>query len=251
MKNKIIYIAILIPVFVLVALAVFGDRIPQKSAVMEDEENHRTLQPLEEPENALPETDSYKFEPARDKNEIIFKNESPEAATPKGPPQMQIDVNKKYSALMTTSEGVIKIELYADKTPITVNNFVSLSRDNFYNNVIFHRVIKGFMIQGGDPTGTGSGGPGYKFDDEPFDGEYTRGTVAMANAGPNTNGSQFFIMHEDQQLPKAYVIFGKVTEGMENVDKIATAEVTMGMDSTPSKPVQPARILGIEIIETD
>ncbi|HAI95132.1 TPA: peptidylprolyl isomerase [candidate division WWE3 bacterium] len=164
---------------------------------------------------------------------------------------MIIDSTKKYSAVMATTEGVIKIDLYADKTPITVNNFVSLSKDSFYNNVIFHRVLKGFMIQGGDPEGTGSGGPGYSFADEPFDGEYTRGTIAMANAGPNTNGSQFFIMHKDYPLQKNYVIFGKVSEGLEVVDKIAEADVTVSSSGEASKPVKPVKILSIEIIESN
>lgn len=153
-------------------------------------------------------------------------------------PSMQIDATKKYSAVLHTSAGDITIEFNAKATPITVNNFVSLARSGFYNNTIFHRIIKGFMIQGGDPVGNGTGGPGYRFDDEPFTGEYTRGTVAMANAGPNTNGSQFFIMHADQPLPKNYVIFGHVTSGMNVVDAIASAAVQpYGEGSTPVNPV--------------
>jgi len=164
-------------------------------------------------------------------------------------PEMKIDVSKKYQALLDTSQGVITINLHADKTPITVNNFIHLSESNFYNNTIFHRIIDGFMIQGGDPTGTGSGGPGYNFNDEPFDGEYTAGTVAMANAGPNTNGSQFFIMHKDNPLPKNYVIFGKVTDGMDVVDKIATAKVSVSNMGENSKPIEPVSIKSIEILE--
>lgn len=162
-------------------------------------------------------------------------------------PKMSIDKTKKYTASMKTSMGDIEIELYADKTPITVNNFVTLARKDFYNNVIFHRTIKGFMIQGGDPTGTGRGGPGYKFDDEKFDGEYTRGTIAMANAGPNTNGSQFFIMHKDNPLPKNYVIFGKVTKGLETVDAIAEAPTKP--EGEGSTPVNPVKILSVKITE--
>lgn len=164
-------------------------------------------------------------------------------------PEMKIDVSKKYQALLDTSQGVITINLHANKTPITVNNFIHLSESNFYNNTIFHRIIDGFMIQGGDPTGTGSGGPGYNFNDEPFDGEYTAGTVAMANAGPNTNGSQFFIMHKDNPLPKNYVIFGKVTDGMDVVDKIATAKVSVSNMGENSKPIEPVSIKSIEILE--
>ena len=162
-------------------------------------------------------------------------------------PPMIIKKNKTYTAVMKTTAGDMTIALYADKTLVTVNNFVALSKKNFYDNVIFHRVIKGFMIQGGDPTGTGRGGPGYKFADEPFDGEYTRGTIAMANAGPNTNGSQFFIMQKDTPLPKNYVIFGKVTKGLDTVDAIADAPVKPGGEG--SNPVDPVKILSVQIIE--
>jgi len=150
---------------------------------------------------------------------------------------------------MTTSEGEIVIELYADKTPITVNNFVFLANEEFYNGTIFHRAINGFMIQGGDPEGTGMGGPGYKFEDEEFEGEYTRGTLAMANAGPNTNGSQFFIMHSDYPLPANYIIFGKVIKGLEVVDEIATAPVTTSLGGEKSKPVNPVTIKTIVVAE--
>lgn len=162
-------------------------------------------------------------------------------------PEMQIDTSKAYQAILSTTEGNITLNLYADKTPITVNNFVYLSQKDFYNQTIFHRTIKGFMIQGGDPEGTGAGGPGYKFDDEPFEGEYKRGIAAMANAGPNTNGSQFFIMHKDYDLPKNYVIFGEVIEGIDVVDKIAEAPVKAGGEG--STPVNPVIVESIEILE--
>jgi len=152
-------------------------------------------------------------------------------------PIMSIDKNKSYGVILKTSEGDITLELNAKNTPITVNNFIFLAKEGFYDGVIFHRIIKDFMIQGGDPTGTGMGGPGYSFADESFTGEYTRGTIAMANAGPNTNGSQFFIMHKDVPLPKDYVIFGKVIQGMEVVDRIANLPVKAeGEGSTPVKP---------------
>jgi cyclophilin family peptidyl-prolyl cis-trans isomerase len=162
-------------------------------------------------------------------------------------PNMIIDTSKKYVATLTTSQGVIEIELNAANTPITVNNFVFLAKEKFYDGVIFHRTIPDFMIQGGDPTGTGSGGPGYQFADEQFSGEYTRGTVAMANAGPNTNGSQFFIMHKDTPLPKNYVIFGKVTNGLEVVDAIATAPTQPGGEG--SRPLNPVVIESVTIHE--
>ena len=163
--------------------------------------------------------------------------------------KMEIDSNKTYQAVLYTSEGDIIVDLNVKDTPITVNNFVSLAKKDFYNNTIFHRAIKGFMIQGGDPKGDGTGGPGYKFNDEPFKGEYTRGTIAMANAGPNTNGSQFFIMHQDYDLPKNYVIFGKVSQGLEVVDKIAEAPVEQSAMGEMSKPVSPAKVTRVDIIE--
>ena len=138
------------------------------------------------------------------------------------PPAQTIDPAKKYTATIVTTAGTMTAELYAGDAPRTVNNFVTLARDGFYDGVIFHRVIPGFMIQGGDPDGTGRGGPGYKFNDEPVKRRYTRGTLAMANAGPNTNGSQFFIMHADYQLPPSYTIFGKLTSGEDIVDAIAS-----------------------------
>lgn len=153
-----------------------------------------------------------------------------------------------YIATLHTTEGDIEITLNKDQTPHTVENFVKLSKKNFYDNTIFHRVLKGFMIQGGDPEGTGRGGPGYRFDDEPFTGEYTRGTVAMANAGPNTNGSQFFIMHQDYPLDHAYVIFGYVSKGMEVVDTIANAPVEIS-GREKSKPVNPVKIKTVTIVE--
>ncbi|MFH1561441.1 MAG: peptidylprolyl isomerase [Patescibacteria group bacterium] len=164
-------------------------------------------------------------------------------------PEMQIDENKSYQAIIETDLGTMTVDLDSKQTPITANNFVSLARKSFYDNTIFHRIIAGFMIQGGDPQGNGTGGPGYQFDDEPFTGEYTRGTVAMANSGPNTNGSQFFIMHQDYPLPKNYVIFGKISSGLETLDKIAQAEVETGATGESSKPVTPVTIRTITIVE--
>jgi cyclophilin family peptidyl-prolyl cis-trans isomerase len=136
-------------------------------------------------------------------------------------------------AIIATEAGDIEADLFTTGAPKAAANFVKLAKQGFYDDVIFHRVIPGFMIQGGDGehgkksslnTGrVGTGGPGYKFDDEPFTGSYVRGTLAMANAGPNTNGSQFFIMHADYALPKNYTIFGQVTKGLDVVDAIATA----------------------------
>jgi cyclophilin family peptidyl-prolyl cis-trans isomerase len=140
-------------------------------------------------------------------------------------PEFAIDPSKTYTATVDTNHGEIVIEFDQERSPLTVNNFVFLANEGFYDGVVFHRVIENFMIQGGDPTGSGRGGPGYKFRDEiEGSGEYSRGTVAMANAGPNTNGSQFFIVHKDTGLPHSYTIFGKVTSGLEVVDSIAGAD---------------------------
>ncbi|MEM7031194.1 MAG: peptidylprolyl isomerase [Chloroflexota bacterium] len=134
------------------------------------------------------------------------------------PPEMVIDPQKSYQAIFKTSKGDITIELFADKAPKTVNNLVFLAKDGFYDNTTFHRVIGGFMAQGGDPTGTGRGGPGYRFEDE-FDSSLTfdaQGILAMANAGPGTNGSQFFITYgPTPHLNNNHTIYGKVTDGMD------------------------------------
>jgi cyclophilin family peptidyl-prolyl cis-trans isomerase len=134
------------------------------------------------------------------------------------PPEMQIDPSKTYKAHMETDKGTMVIELFADKTPITVNNFVFLAREGYYDNVIFHRVIADFMVQGGDPTGTGRGGPGYKFQDEfvPSLKHDKQGVLSMANAGPFTNGSQFFITHgPTPHLNGKHTVFGQVVEGLD------------------------------------
>ncbi len=133
--------------------------------------------------------------------------------------------NKK--AVITTAKGVIEFDLLAEAAPKSVSNFVYLAGEGFYDGLTFHRVEPGFVIQGGDPIGTGGGGPGYEFEDEPVVGEYTEGAVAMANAGPDTNGSQFFITLGDQStnLTKSYNLFGRVTKGMEVVKSIAVGDV--------------------------
>jgi len=142
---------------------------------------------------------------------------------------------------LETNYGNITFELYRNDAPKTVENFTTLAGKGFYNGLIFHRVIKGFMIQGGDPNGNGTGGPGYMFDDElnpataSYKTGYQKGVVAMANSGPNTNGSQFFIMHADYALPNSYTIFGKVTSGQDVVDKIANVQI--GANDKPINPV--------------
>ena len=142
------------------------------------------------------------------------------------------------NATMTTNHGTIEIELYDEDAPVTVENFKKLAGDGFYDGVIFHRVIPDFMIQGGDPTGTGSGGPGYQFDDEQNDHGVDRGVLAMANAGPNTNGSQFFIVTADAcpWLNGKHTVFGRVTSGMDVVDAIS--QVDTGPGDRPREEVR-------------
>jgi cyclophilin family peptidyl-prolyl cis-trans isomerase len=162
-------------------------------------------------------------------------------------PEMSIDQSKSYTAVIQTSMGDLTVEFFSDTAPVTVNNFISLSNDGYYDNIIFHRVISGFMIQGGDPSGTGHGEygkfPGYTFEDELNNQQpYEKGILAMANAGPNTNGSQFFIMHVDYPLPYQYTIFGKVTDGFDVIDTIASVQTAEG-----DKPVEDVVILGVTV----
>lgn len=144
------------------------------------------------------------------------------------PPELKIDVSKTYHVTMETSKGNIELALYPEYAPLTVNNFVFLTQEGYYDGVTFHRVIKDFMIQGGDPTGTGRGGPGYRFADETYGNplKHETGVLSMANAGPNTNGSQFFITHSPQpHLNGKHTVFGKVTSGMEVVNAIQQGDV--------------------------
>ena len=147
-------------------------------------------------------------------------------------------------ATMRTSEGPIQLELFEEDAPQTVGNFKKLAQDGFYDGVIFHRVIKDFMVQGGDPTGTGSGGPGYTFDDEINQHRVVRGALAMANAGPNTNGSQFFIVTTDEApwLDGKHTVFGRVVEGMDVVDRIEGARTGPG-----DRPVDDIKIEGVDL----
>ena len=163
------------------------------------------------------------------------------------PPQMTIDTEGDYTADIQTNQGTISVELFAEDAPITVNNFVFLAQQGFYDGVVFHRVIPQFMIQGGDPTGTGGGGPGYRFQDEiapslSFD---SAGILAMANAGPNTNGSQFFItVAATPHLTGGHTIFGKVIAGQEIADAISTARADRN-----NRPMEEVVIQHIEIKE--
>lgn len=143
------------------------------------------------------------------------------------PPAMQIDIDKTYLVKMETNRGTLELELYPQYAPITVNNFVFLTEQGFYDGVSFHRVIDNFVIQGGDPTGTGRGGPGYRFEDELVGNplKHETGVISMANAGPNTNGSQFFITHAPQpHLDGKHTVFGKVVEGKDVIYAIQTGD---------------------------
>ena len=169
------------------------------------------------------------------------------------PPDMVIDPNGAYTATVETNFGAFAIELFAAAAPIAVNNFICLAEAGYYDDTPVHRVIADFVIQGGDPTGTGTGGPGYDFEDEPVTRDYERGTVAMANAGPDTNGSQFFVCLDDlsDTLPKNYTIFGQVTEGLDVIDAIAAVEVEAGPSGEESSPVEPVTIERVTITEGD
>jgi len=173
------------------------------------------------------------------------------------PPVTEPETNSvtKYNTMpivkIQTNKGDITLELFPADAPKTVANFIALVKKGFYDGVIFHRVISGFMIQGGDPTGTGSGGPNYQFADElnpetpSYKAGYVRGTLAMANAGPNTNGSQFFIMHQDKALPQAYTIFGRVISGLETVDAIAAVKT----DPSDDRPLEKVIMEKVEVVE--
>jgi cyclophilin family peptidyl-prolyl cis-trans isomerase len=165
-----------------------------------------------------------------------------------GPPPMVIDPAKRYTAEVVTSKGTMVIALDANAAPSTVNNFVFLSRWHYYDGIVFHRIIPGFMLQGGDPEGSGRGGPGYRFDDElPAPGRYEIGSLAMANAGPNTNGSQFFIVSgpDGTALPPSYSLFGKVANGL---DVVKTIESVGSRSGSPSEEVV---IESVTITEAD
>jgi cyclophilin family peptidyl-prolyl cis-trans isomerase len=161
---------------------------------------------------------------------------------------MCIDPAKRYTAVMETSKGSMTIALDAAKAPNTVNNFVFLARYHYYKDIVFHRVIPGFMCQGGDPTGTGTGGPGYRFKDElPAPGRYEIGSLAMANAGPDTNGSQFFIVsgNDGVRLPPQYSLFGKVVSGLETLKAIEA------LGSRSGKPQELVTIASVTVTEAD
>jgi cyclophilin family peptidyl-prolyl cis-trans isomerase len=165
------------------------------------------------------------------------------------PPPMCIDPSKRYTATMQTSMGTMKIALDPSSAPVTVNNFVVLARYHYFDGIIFHRIINGFMCQGGDPTGTGTGGPGYRFADElPSPGRYEVGSLAMANAGPDTNGSQFFVVSgpSGAGLPPQYSLFGKVVAGLDVVEAMQNVETNRS-----DRPLVDVTIESVTIEELD
>ncbi len=178
---------------------------------------------------------------------------SPDGSSPKtqrfdGPPPMCIDTARRYGAEMSTSKGKMVIALDALGAPRTVNNFVFLARYHYFEGIVFHRVIPGFVLQGGDPTGTGTGSPGYRFEDElPKPGRYELGSLAMANAGPDTNGSQFFIISgpNGMRLPPQYSLFGKVVNGLDVVAAIDAIGTSSG------KPREQVVIESVAITESE
>ncbi len=172
---------------------------------------------------------------------------SPQSKQWNKPPALGIDIRKKYTATLHTEKGDIVVRLFADLVPVTVNNFVFLAREGFYDDTTFHRVIKDFMVQGGDPTGTGRGGPGYRFNDE-FHSKLRHdrpGILSMANAGANTNGSQFFITHVPTPwLDNKHAVFGEVIEGMDVVNAIPERD--------PMRPQSPGvKLISVEITESE
>jgi cyclophilin family peptidyl-prolyl cis-trans isomerase len=179
--------------------------------------------------------------------------QEPEASVPKqylAPPPLTIDAAKTYTATLFTNKGELVLDLFASESTMTVNNFVFLAREGFYDGVTFHRIMKDFMVQGGDPSGNGSGGPGYRFADEPVTRPYTKGTLAMANAGPDTNGSQFFIVHAaNPDLRSSYTIFGEVASGIDVLDAIASTRVGLTPHGEASVPLEQIIIESIEIEE--
>jgi len=194
-------------------------------------------------ETATPVTEALEPEPEAAATPVLEEEKTMQWSSP---PEMTIDPSKSYQALMSTEKGDVKIQLYADKAPVTVNNFVFLAREGYYDGVTFHRVLEGFMAQTGDPTGTGAGGPGYSFADE-FDPTLrhdSEGVLSMANAGANTNGSQFFITYvATPHLNDRHSVFGKVIEGMDVVRSLTPR------DPQTRPTFEGDRILGIEIIE--
>ena len=246
MSNKEIIISAIVLITILVGFSLLIKSRPKPtrktSAILP--EDQLSSEELVTKDNPVSQKEDFQKEVERRNAEAP---KAPKAEPKKKAPEMQLEKGVDYKAKIKTNMGEMEIDLYEEKMPITVNNFVALSKSGFYDGLIFHRVINDFMIQGGDPTGTGSGGPGYSFEDEidksmPMD----KGSLAMANSGPNTNGSQFFIVTKESTpwLQKYHTNFGRITKGIEVALNIS--QVTTGIADKPLKNVV---IEKIEIIE--
>ncbi len=227
MNNKIISFLVIMFLMVSGILAVSCDGSPAAP----EPEPEPDLAPVSGPTEAPPD------EPQDD----IAQRKAPEVKIMQwdSPPAMTIDTNKKYTAIMETEKGTMVIELFAKDVPVTVNNFVFLAREGYYDGTTFHRVIPGFMAQGGDQTGTGRGGPGYRFEDEFTEHQHDAGALSMANAGPNTNGSQYFICYTAQHgLDGRHSVFGQLVEGMDVLKNITPRDPTRNPDFEGDKIIK-------------
>jgi len=189
--------------------------------------------------NPSPDTSLFSASPAGQpaQNQVSLNSMPPKSAKKQyssPPPALPVEQITSKKAVIVTNKGTIEFQFLPD-APLAASNFIFLASDHFYDGLTFHRVVPGFVIQGGDPTGTGSGGPGYQFNDEKVTRPYNKGIVAMANAGPNTNGSQFFIMLADNPLPPQYTIFGQVISGQDVVDKIQVGDVMQSVSIAPTQ----------------
>ncbi len=243
MKNVFLIVA-----FFLIIVAASWIAYTRSKADIESVKGATVVETITPDVTTIQETPAKMEEPMPTITESSKKSKSYASA-----PAKSISVEKIYTAQIKTSKGSMNIVLYPKDAPNTVNNFVFLAREGFYNDTVFHRIIKGFMVQGGDPKGDGTGGPGYRFADEKVTREYTRGTIAMANAGPDTNGSQFFIMHADYPLPKNYVIFGSIdpkdAESLKTLDAIATTPTSFSSMGEQSKPIDTVAVQSVIIDE--
>jgi cyclophilin family peptidyl-prolyl cis-trans isomerase len=241
-----------------IAVVIFGMMAASAvSGIAQDEESEET--PPASGSFSIGETEPYTPEGCWSDDDRVDPNDDSDdednivmyAAWEKAP-AMVIDEGTTYFAVISTNKGDMTFRLDEDAAPTTVNNFICLASNGYYNVTPFHRVIEDFMVQGGDPTGTGSGGPGYQFDDElPGDDlDYMRGTLAMANAGPDTQGAQFFIVHEDLDgaLGKDYTILGQLVEGSDVLDDIADSDVVPSLQGEPSVPVEFLVVKDVSIV---
>jgi len=237
--SKFLIISLIILATVVASVYYLTNKNPEKA-----EENQKNIEDQVAKSSLIPGETSPAADTVKGEATASTNNEPKqwEAA-----PVVTVDTSKTYTATIKTTSGDMAFELFVSETPITVNNFVFLANNDFYNGTKFHRIIKDFMIQGGDPLGNGTGDPGYKFNDEKVTRDYVRGTLAMANSGVNTNGSQFFIMTKDTPLPKNYTIFGKLVSGDNVLQRIAETPVTTSPMGEVSQPTEKVLITNVTI----